>query len=114
MIRRFLVQLRHERKHANCQENRRRKRSKESKTSKSSEHEIRRDNCPRNECQCFVEIVDRAALEGESALYECGRVQAEGAGEQKVVNPVVLAKPFSPKEHRVHRADAVNHDCEQK
>jgi hypothetical protein len=37
-----------------------------------------------------------------------GRVQRETGEQQKVTQPVILAKTFAPQENRVHRAESVN------
>ena len=44
----------------------------------------------------------------KSAQDHGGRVQPESAQQQKIIEPVILAKTFSPQENRIQRAEPVN------
>ncbi len=52
-------------------------------------------------------------VEGEAAQEHGGGVEAEGEEEEEVIDVVVAAESFSPKEHGVNHAKAVNDNGEQ-
>ena len=53
-------------------------------------------------------------VEREPALDHSRRLKAKGGEQEQIVDLVVLAKSFSPKENRINHAQAVNTNSEQK
>ena len=49
-------------------------------------------------------------IETKSAKDHRGRVQTESEQQHEIIDVVIATKPFSPQEHRVDHAQAVNQD----
>src|SRR5882724_4805343 len=108
------IERRHEREHADAEENRRCKCSEEPQLMRDANDEINCNNCPREERRCFVKIIDRATVERKTAPDHRRRLQRGGGEEQEIIHMVVPAKTASPKENRIHRACAKNRHGEKK
>jgi hypothetical protein len=109
-----LIQRRHERKNAHEEKQVRRERAEKPESGRYSQTQINGGDGPGNEHGRFVEIIDRASVDGITAFVHGGRVQGKGDEEQVIIGAVVLAETFSPQENRIQRAQAVNDHSEQK
>jgi hypothetical protein len=104
----------HESEYANREQNGRRKCSKESLARPESDSETKRNDRPAYKSSDFEKVADRAAILDQTALDHRSGVEAEGEQQQQVTGAVVLSETLAPKENRIHSAQPVNHDCEQK
>ena len=106
----FRIHVRKQGKHTQRKKQWRGKRTYKPKTLPDTDHKITGHNRPHDKRCGLVEIRDRALVQRKAAQRHCEGVEYQPDAEQAVHRPVVAPKPLSPKENRVHHADAVNGD----
>ena len=68
---------------------------------------------PKQKRHGFVQVVDRAGVEGEPALNHGDGMQSKGAEQDKIIHMVVPAKTASPEEQGIDRARPITGHGEQ-
>ncbi len=81
---------------------------------RQADDQIRRGNCPRDECHRFVKIVDGTLFEIEPAQNHRRRMQRKCGEQKKIIYVVIAAKSAAPQKNRIDRAPAIKNHGEQK
>ena|SRR2546421_10031864 len=108
------IQPGHQGENAHCEQDRGSKSPKKPQFRPESDEEINGNNCPGDEGRGLIQIGHRAMSEVKSTQGHRQSVKAETGQQQKVINPIILAKPATPEEDRVNHTQSVNNNGENK
>ena len=104
----------HEREDSDAEKDRGGEGAEKTKTPPETDDQVGGDDRPGQEGDGFVEIIDGAMFEVESALKHGAGMKEESGEENAIIGPVILAETAAPEKKGIDHAQAVEKHREQK